>query len=1150
MIKGKEIALLFLVLLTSCWGNIADDKNKISLKISEVMSGDIGNNNHEFIEIYNPSNAPGDLAGHSLWYRLPSSNEDLLVYEWQSESVIPGYGHYLLVRENEDFDILPNATFTQPLNTSGGGLLLRDPSGAAVDAFGWGEAIAGFVEGSPAPEMRNGISVERLPGGELGNQTDTDDNLKDFSESSLPSPQNTGSLLTPFSDTNITLSISGPTSVEPGSQFEYHLTITNTGSEDYSGITVEIVIPGDLSILDIPARFNQVEEKLFWDVGSLPNGNTSSQILSIGAPWSYVDFHIEHVFARIPDRETLIFANPIQTRIEGGIIPISTARGLLDAELTVEGIATMYTGGYFAGSGNVKFYLEDETGGLQIQVFSGLGEVAVSLGSRVRVRGTMGVYRNSLQLVPNSVPGDVEIIRVGENPDYPALDVSIRQAVNDFETLPGRLIRVGGTVTRVEELNFNFDIDLTDDEGNTLRVYVDKLTEMTIETIETGHFYNATGILEIQDGLPNLYPRVRSDLEEIFPPVLMVRTEAPNTLLPGETFSVLLTATNHSTQPLRFFTLSTQIPLDLVEVSAVHNDGTLLEDQISWKIDQLGAGGESLSVSFDLTVLSEDGQIPIEGHAFLPDNTIEVVEREPWQVFVGSSLPIWAIQGSSFRSPYILDEVLTSGIVTGIFPELGGFWIQSATGDGDPLTSDGLFIFIDQLEFPYTLGNTIEVTGVVRETSQQTLVEVTHLDNIRLVDETLTELPPIELDPPIEDEAAQIYFETLEGMLVQITEPAVAVSPSTSYGEYALVRMEHGIDRVWRGTDTGEVMIVDDGSSEVHYDSSTLEYVVKTGDQVSDLVGPLAFTFGQFKIEPLFAPQVSARTVVLENLPLTSDDEFTVMTWNVENLFDILAPHPATPPLPRRAEYDLALTKIANTIRAAGFPIVIGLQEVEHVGILEDLTNHAELKGFGYRPILIEGTDGRGIDVGYLVRGDRATILDVRQFNAPEGLTSRPPLMVEAEVETSQGNITLFVLNNHFTSMAAGVEATEPRRSAQAAWNVEIYEALLAEAPNAHLIVLGDLNSFYDSGPIDEFRDAGLEHVFDILESNQRYTYIFEGASQTLDHILVTPGLMEMLQSVDVLHTNADYPPPEPDDPSPLHKSDHDPVIARFALAP
>jgi len=222
------------------------------------------------------------------------------------------------------------------------------------------------------------------------------------------------------------------------------------------------------------------------------------------------------------------------------------------------------------------------------------------------------------------------------------------------------------------------------------------------------------------------------------------------------------------------------------------------------------------------------------------------------------------------------------------------------------------------------------------------------------------------------------------------------------------------------------------------------------------------------------------------------------------------------------------------------------LQEVENIDILEDIAAHEALTGFGYTAALIEGTDSRGIDNGYLVRSDVAAIVNVEQHVAPEGLTSRPPLLIEVEVQTSSGAVTVFVANNHFTSMSAGVEATEPRRNAQAAWNVTVLETVLGKNPDAYVAIIGDLNSFYNALPIDTLRGAGLQHVFELLPENERYSYIFQGASQTLDHILVTQSLFNLLDRTEVLHVNADYAPPMPGDESPMRKSDHDPVVATF----
>ena len=200
--------------------------------------------------------------------------------------------------------------------------------------------------------------------------------------------------------------------------------------------------------------------------------------------------------------------------------------------------------------------------------------------------------------------------------------------------------------------------------------------------------------------------------------------------------------------------------------------------------------------------------------------------------------------------------------------------------------------------------------------------------------------------------------------------------------------------------------------------------------------------------------------------------------------------------------------------------------------------------------LLIEGSDSRGIDVAYLVRGDQAEILDVQQHVAPEDLTSRPPLLVQVAISTSDGEIVLYALNNHFTSLAGGEAATEPRRTAQAAWNVTVMEQIMAEDPESHVAVIGDLNSFLDTLPIQTLEEGGLMHTIDILPEEQRCNYVYQGESQVLDHILVTPNLMDTLEQVVILHVNADYPLPDPDDISPLRKSDHDPVIAVFKTSP
>jgi hypothetical protein len=809
----------------------------------------------------------------------------------------------------------------------------------------------------------------------------------------------------------------------------------------------------------------------------------------------------------------------------------------------------MPTGALYAGTGNVKFYLEDETGGVQVWVPGGEGEVGVGIGQLVRAHGKLELYRGALELITNA-PVNVEILaRANENPARSPDEVSIAEAIHNTE-LQGRLITVEGLVTRNEEFSYSYEIDMIDENGETIPLYVDKQTKINVEAIEAGDLYRITGILEMYDPDHQLYPRVQSDFERIYPPELMLELEAPISVVSGDIFEVKLTAFNHTEKPLNDVTIVGSIPQRGAAFDSASEGGQVSGSQVIWTISQLAGGGESVSVNYALKATGTDGYITLLDYAASAAEWPDSVSGDPHYVFLGETVPIWAIQGSGFRSPYVMQPVTTEGIVTGIFPDLGGFWIQETETDKDPLTSAGLFIYSQQTEPPVVSGNKVQVSGVVRETSQQTLISVTNPKTDIIIINQGNALPrAVELGPPPNQQESDRYYESIEGMLVQVSEGGVVVGPTTKYGEYVIVTAGAGVDRLWQGDEStsGLAIMVDDGSSVVHQDSSTLNYVVDVGNRLNGVVGPLAYTYSRYKIEPITLPTLSAaEDSGSTSLAQAGRNEFSIMTWNVENLFDTRPPHPTDPPMLLPSEYRLRIERIANTIEAAGMPLIVGLQEVENIAVLEDIAADDALSNYGYEALLIEGFDSRGIDNGYLIRGDRVTFINLEQLNAPEGLTSRPPLLVQVEVETENGPITVFVINNHFTSMSAGVEATEARRNAQAAWNADVVEQVLRDYPNAYLAVIGDLNSFYDSRPIDTLREAGMKHVFEIIPEEQHYTYIYQGLSQTLDHILVTPTLFELLNRTEMLRVNADYGLPDPGDSSPAHTSDHDPVVAVF----
>jgi predicted extracellular nuclease len=1138
---------LILLILSACKQRTPEptlpvEEVEPSITISEVLVGIQGNNSFEFIELFNRGDSLVDLKGWSLWYRLATSEDDLIVKEWRESALLAPHGHYLLGRAGQDLGTVVDEVFDQALNTSGGGLELRNASGDAADALGWGKAPESFVEGTAAVALENGVSLERLPGGESGNGTDTNNNAVDFSLNQQPNPQNSGSLVTPYDGERLIVLLRGPKSVVPGGSFDYELLVINETKADVDEALVTFPIPDEFEITSIPGELTVEAGTATWELDSLAVDEERTIVLSLTAPWTYLTAVARNYYISANQGTNISLGEPVWTHIEGGSLPINLARELWGQEVIVEGVTTMYTGGFYAGSGAI-LYIEDETAGVQVYVPGGGGVLEVPIGAFVRVRGIAAPYRGAVEIIP-TLPEDVEILEsVASDGFWVPEQVDLQRASSDNETLPGRLIQVEGTATRI-----GYEIDLVNDEGQLLMLYIDKLTEIIVEPFEVGTRYSAVGILEVRDSFLRLNPRVQEDIVKLFPSELMIEADAPNAVEAGEDFIVTFTLYNHTPEALHNLQVWAPVQMDGATVMEVLDGGQVAEDFIRWTIPELDGYGTSVDVHFRARSTAAADQIISQGYTANADEWPKDASGEPLRIFVGRSVPIWAVQGSGTASPYKLEDVTVSGVVTGAFPSLGGFWIQELETDDDPHTSAGLFISTAELEISVDQGTVVEVEGRVRETSQQTQLQIDQTQDVRVVLQN-SQLPDaVVLDPPADESQSDTYYEALEGMLVEVPGPALAVGPTSRYGEYHVVLPEHQFDRLWRGDAAGMMITVDDGTEETHYDRSTLSYIINTGDQVSGLLGPLAYTFGRFKIEPVVEPTVINNEIDLPTLPATRTDEFSIMTWNVENLFDILDPHPSDPPRPRKAEYQHSLTKVANTILAAGVPTVVGLQEVENIGILEDLSIHEILAAYQYQPILMEGTDSRGVDVGYLVRGDQATVNSVEQHPAPEGLTSRPPLLIQIDVETDQGSRMLYVINNHFTSLAGGELATEPRRNAQAEWNVTILEEVLRHEPDALLAVIGDLNSFYNTRPIETLRAAGLRHVYELDPHEKHYSYIFQGVSQTLDHILVTQPLMDLLVRMEVLHVNADYAPPDPDDSSPLRKSDHDPLIATFSL--
>src|SRR5439155_10542540 len=145
----------------------------------------------------------------------------------------------------------------------------------------------------------------------------------------------------------------------------------------------------------------------------------------------------------------------------------------------------------------------------------------------------------------------------------------------------------------------------------------------------------------------------------------------------------------------------------------------------------------------------------------------------------------------------------------------------------------------------------------------------------------------------------------------------------------------------------------------------------------------------------------------------------------------------------------------------------------------------------------------------------------------------------------------VFMVANHFVSKLGDeplwgsdqppVRGSEVQRHRQAQEVTAFVTSLLGANPAANVIVLGDLNDFHFADTVSILKGAGLQALLDTLPSAERYTYVFDGNSQAIDHILMGGGLAPRPFAYDVVHVNSEFA---------AQVSDHDPQVAGFTLDP
>jgi predicted extracellular nuclease len=433
------------------------------------------------------------------------------------------------------------------------------------------------------------------------------------------------------------------------------------------------------------------------------------------------------------------------------------------------------------------------------------------------------------------------------------------------------------------------------------------------------------------------------------------------------------------------------------------------------------------------------------------------------------------------------------------------------------------------------------------------------------------------------------FYESLEAMRVQVND-AVASGPTSDFGSNREIPVlaDNGANAGVRTTRGGIVIRATDFNPE----RIILNDVISGGPNlplvnVNDkfpgaIIGIMDYTFGNFKLQVLTLPALVSGGLAREvAAPVTDPDQISFGAFNVENL------DPTDP----QSKFDTLAGLLVNNLRS---PDIISVEEIQdNNGPLNDPVVDASLTWqklisatvaaggptYTYRQIdpvddQDGGEPGGNIRVGFLFRTDRgvsfidrpggtstAAVSVVNGANGPELSfspgridptnaafnSSRKPLAGEFMFNGHH----LFVVANHFNSKGGDdplfghiqppVRSSEVQRHQQAQIVHDFVASILALDSNANVIVAGDLNDFEFSDTLNILKAGNaLYDLIETLPQEERYTYVFEGNSQAIDHILVSPHIFTSVPyTEDVVHVNSEFAD---------QASDHEPQVARFSL--
>jgi len=579
-----------------------------------------------------------------------------------------------------------------------------------------------------------------------------------------------------------------------------------------------------------------------------------------------------------------------------------------------------------------------------------------------------------------------------------------------------------------------------------------------------------------------------------------------------------------------------------------------------------------------------------------------------FKLAVSGIVTIPAIQGPGAKSPMDGASVTTSGIVTKLVNN--GFYLQDALGDGDPATSDGIFVFTSTTP-TVAVGDRVTVSAKVQEYSVSTsaasqanpLTELSSVSAISIVS-TGNQLPQ-PVDVSLAALASQSDMERYEGMLVRITDP-LTVTQTNFVGSWGQLTVAAG-GRTLTPTNVlrpgpaalalqqanlARSVVLDD-SSATKFPNPTpylwQDGTVRGGDTVDGVTGVVDFGPStdsasgplSYKIHPTAAP-VFARPIARPAAAPAVGGNIRVGSANVLNYFTsgsggaFVAGSPSCGGDCRGAnslaEFTRQRTKILGMLSGMNADVV-GLMEIQNGGsnfAVQDLVKglNATLGANTYAavPLPAAGTGSDAIRVAMIYKPGKLGLIGASMSDT-NAVNSRPTF---AQGFVAANGEKFAVVVNHLKSKGScgsGLNADQgdlqgchnQTRKDQATRLLAWLPTVKATAQTDNVILIGDFNAYAKEDPMQLLADGGIVDLVSMFDPAD-YSYVFDAGAGRLDHGLGTPSIAAKVVGATSWHINADEP--EWTDynledkaagndwyqPNVFRASDHDPMLIGLNL--